>query len=522
MLRTFSLSWKFWNTYMVNRIIYMIFSMPILRNINGNWYSKKIVIGFANVIRALRELLRMFYVKFFYILSLITVCRMFQSNQVEVFLHMIVFLTVIGAFLNTYMFNIEKEKYYALMVMHMKSCDYVKSNYYYNLVKLIGGLGLVLAILGGRIDLPFYLVFVIPFFVGALKVMVAYLHIRKYQLTGVVRAENNQGVGGWFVVGVMFLVGCILLYFKIVVSLKLFMVLFSGAILVGLYSLVKIHNFGDYKGMYKEIFASFDGQVLEDEDGNTRFRKFVARRIESNGQFQSRKEGYQYYHDLFLERHRRVFLRLVRRQVTLIVGFFSVVIILIFLFPNIKIVVNELLLFTFPYMVFVMYFFNLGGVMTETMFMNSDYSLLTYRVMRRPKAIISLFKERLKMVVSYNARLAFFIGLGLELLLLLSGGSNNSWNYIILFGGVMAMSVIFSGHYLVMYYLWQPYNQKSEMKSISYKIVYGVTYLVCFYVSTWRFQTMSFGLLMIIFSIGYILVSLALVRWLAPKTFKIR
>ena len=253
MLRTFSLSWKFWNTYMVNRIIYMIFSMPILRNITGNWYSKKIVIGFANVIRALRELLRMFYVKFFYILSLITVCRMFQSNQVEVFLHMIVFLTVIGAFLNTYMFNIEKEKYYALMVMHMKSCDYVKSNYYYNLVKLIGGLGLVLAILGGRIDLPFYLVFVIPFFVGALKVMVAYLHIRKYQLTGVVRAENNQGVGGWFVVGVMFLVGGILLYFKIVVSLKLFMVLFSGAILVGLYSLVKIHNFGDYKGMYLSL-----------------------------------------------------------------------------------------------------------------------------------------------------------------------------------------------------------------------------------------------------------------------------
>ena len=42
------------------------------------------------------------------------------------------------------------------------------------------------------------------------------------------------------------------------------------------------------------------------------------------------------------------------------------------------------------------------------------------------------------------------------------------------------MSLFFSIHYLTIYYLLQPYNAGTELKSGTYRIVLSVTYVVCF------------------------------------------
>ena len=55
------------------------------------------------------------------------------------------------------------------------------------------------------------------------------------------------------------------------------------------------------------------------------------------------------------------------------------------------------------------------------------------------------------------------IASALPLLLLASGGTSNYLNYLIIFLAIIAMSIFFSLHYLVLYYLFQPYNLQSEV-----------------------------------------------------------
>ena len=169
-----------------------------------------------------------------------------------------------------------------------------------------------------------------------------------------------------------------------------------------------------------------------------------------------------------------------------------------------------------------MYCINRSSSVTQAMFMNCDHSMLTYRIYRTPQVILGIFKERLKTLITINLMPAVLIGGGLTLLLYLSGGTENLMNYVILFVSIIAMSIFFSVHYLVMYYLLQPYNVSTEMKSSTYKIVQGLTYIVCWYMIQIRLPILSFGITAIIFCITYCLISLVLAYKYAPKTFKLR
>ena len=183
---------------------------------------------------------------------------------------------------------------------------------------------------------------------------------------------------------------------------------------------------------------------------------------------------------------------------------------------------NEILMIYLPYFGFIMYYINRSSSVTQAMFMNCDYSMLTYRIYRTPKVILGIFKERLKTLITINLLPATLMGLGLALLLYLSGGTDNPLNYAILFISIIAMSIFFSVHYLVMYYLLQPYNVSTEMKSSTYKVVQGLTYIVCWYMIQIKMPILGFGIATIVFCIAYCLISLFIAYKYAPKTFKLR
>ena len=84
------------------------------------------------------------------------------------------------------------------------------------------------------------------------------------------------------------------------------------------------------------------------------------------------------------------------------------------------------------------------------------------------------------------------------------------------------MSMFFSVHYLTIYYLLQPYNAGTEIKSGSYQIIMSGTYLVCFFVMQQRMPIGIFGMMTIVFCVFYCIVASVLVYCFAPKTFKIR
>ena len=84
------------------------------------------------------------------------------------------------------------------------------------------------------------------------------------------------------------------------------------------------------------------------------------------------------------------------------------------------------------------------------------------------------------------------------------------------------MSIVFSVHYLTLYYLLQPYNAGTEMKSGTYQILMSLTYLACFLMMQVRMPTLVFGAMTIVFCAVYCLVACLLIYRFAPKTFRLR
>lgn len=154
--------------------------------------------------------------------------------------------------------------------------------------------------------------------------------------------------------------------------------------------------------------------------------------------------------------------------------------------------------------------------------MNCDHSLLTYAFYKQPKLVLKLFRIRLREIIKINLLPASIIGTGLAVLLYASGGTDNPLNYAVLLVSILCMSVFFSVHYLTIYYLLQPYNAGTEMKSGTYQIVLSVTYLVCFFMMQVEMPIFIFGIMTIAFCVIYCIAACILVYRFAPRTFRLR
>ncbi len=181
-----------------------------------------------------------------------------------------------------------------------------------------------------------------------------------------------------------------------------------------------------------------------------------------------------------------------------------------------------MLLNALPYFVFIMYLINRGVGFTRALFVNCDHSLLTYPFYKKPGNILRLFRIRLWEITKINLLPALVIGAGLALLLFLSGGTDNPINYVLIFVTITALSIFFSVHYLTLYYLIQPYNAGTEIKSGTYQLVIWLTYMICYMMIQIKLPTLYFGIAAIVFCVLYSAVASVLVYKLAPKTFRIR
>lgn len=84
------------------------------------------------------------------------------------------------------------------------------------------------------------------------------------------------------------------------------------------------------------------------------------------------------------------------------------------------------------------------------------------------------------------------------------------------------MSVFFSVHSLVLYYLLQPYNVNLESKSAVYGIMNALTYMASWFAIKVKLPTLWFGSAMTAFCAVYIVAAFMLAYKLAPRTFKLR
>ncbi len=524
MIKTFVTSFKLKNTYRANSIIYSIKQLPIIRKILPNsLYRNRGLKIFANIISILWEILNIFIGKLLYIAIMIFgTLSWYKTNEANTFLHLFIFLTLCGGVLNTYMLNPTKDKYYAIVLMNIDAREYGLSNYYYQLLKLIVGFLPFTIIFGMIVKVPIWIQILLPFFVLSIKLIVMNYSLYNFKKTNKASNENLPTKFVWGFVGICLLIAYGLPIINIIINQTIFLCMFVISIILGIYSLIKIHNFRDYRKMYKQVLTESNVYMQEKNTGTQAMKDISLKQIELDKNYTSDKSGFAYFHDLFVKRHRKILTKAVKKQSVVILGIFIAMIIGIVINDAFKSKINQILMVYLPYFVFIMYCLNRSSSVTQAMFMNCDHSMLTYRIYRTPKVILGIFKERLKTLITINLLPATLIGLSLTLLLYLSGGTDNALNYIILFVSITSMSIFFSVHYLIMYYLLQPYNVSTEIKSSTYRVVQAITYLICWYMIQIKLPTFSFGIATIIFCIAYSLISLFIAYKYAPKTFKLR
>lgn len=520
MISTFFLSFRLKNAYRVNSILYSLKQLPIIKRIlPEKLYGVRGLKILGNIISAIWEFIMIFLGKFLYIAFMIAaMLGIYQTNSAATFLHIFFFLTICGGLMNTYLFDPTKDKYYAMFLMNMDAKEYTISNYLYQMIKVLIGFLPFTCFYGMSVGLPLWITILCPIFVMMVKTFINSLSLIDFKRTKKVKNENLPTSVVWILLLVLLVCAYALPYISIVIPTWLFLIFFVLSLGLGIFGFYQIFHFPYYRFLYKQLLTNAPLVI----DQTSIRRDASLSQIELDTSLNSTKEGFSYFHELFVKRHRKILTKAIKKQTIVLVGIAIVMSFLVKVNASVASTTNHLMLVFLPYFVFIMYMLNRGTTLTQAMFMNCDHAMLSYRIYRKPNVILGLFKERLKTLIGLNLIPATVIGFTLALLLFLSGGTSNVYNYFVLFFSILAMSVFFSVHYLVMYYLLQPYNVHTEMKSSTYSVVQGVTYFVCYYMMQLRLPTFYFGLSVTAFCILYSLLSLWFAYRLAPKTFKLR
>lgn len=522
MNKTLRISFSLKNTYRVNTILYSMKQIPLVKRLLPNsLYQVQGFKTFANVLSVISEIVFMFLGKLLYFgLMIVGAGSLYKSvPTVETLLHILLFLSIIGAFANTYMFSPTKDKYYAMILMRMDAKDYTLVNYFYAIGKVIIGFFPSALIFGITNGIPLPICLLIPFFIAGLKLTAAAFSLRKYEKTG--KTANENGLGKFMWAAALVLLACAygLPALKIVLPVTVTAVIMLLSVIFGIISLRKVLTFHSYRDMYQQLLAATMNQMDTVTDTS---KQMSQKAISADTAITSKKKGFAYLNELFIKRHQKILWKSAKK-----IAYVSLFLILgcllaFYLVPQIKREANEIVLTFLPYFMFVMYAVNRGTGFTKALFMNCDHSLLTYSFYKRPELVLKLFQIRLKEIIKINLLPAAVIGMGLAVLLYASGGTDNPLNYIILLVSILCMSIFFSVHYLTIYYLLQPYNAATEAKSGTYQMVLSATYMIFFLMMRVKLPTFFFGIACIGFCILYCIVASVLIYKLAPKTFKLR
>lgn len=519
MINTLKMSFKIDITYAMNAFIYNIKKLPILKDLfpgNSLYKSTKVkkVIRVLALILSSIKLIAYKFAYFFFIFMIATTIK--TTNISTNILHIYFIFTLFGIIFNNKILSISTKKYFSIILFNMDAKQYMKTTLWTESIINLITHSIALLIL---IKSPIIFIYTIFGFLG--RFIGERLNIGHYNKYKIAIIYNYPLY--WTSV-IILLLTCLLPIINItipnsiIIGLDIIFIPIAGYCYQGL---MKINN---YKLIYKRLNTKT--AVLNNNQAREYSRQAMVAIKDKDKKIDEKKlkgkKGYDLFNTIFFERHKEILLRSAKWFAT--ISFLTVVGvgIGIQINPEIRTNLNHFLLNNISWFVLIMYFINRGAIITQAMFYNCDHAMLTFNFYRNPKVILNIFKTRLLTVSKINLIPALVIAIALPILLYLSGGSNNYINYISIPIFILSLSMFFSIHYLVIYYLFQPYDRNMSMKSFSYSLISLGTYFVAYSVTDLKISTTTFSILAIALTILYSILALAIVYKKAPKTFKIK
>ncbi len=519
MLKTLRISWEIQTTYRVNSILYSLKQVPGLRRLlPEQLYQVRCLKVFAAVLSFIWGILKLFGGKVLYFMLLLDLPQRFYPElpPQQIYLHLLLLLTVIGTIIHTGFAEPSYQRYYATCLLRMNVKSYTLIQFGWEMFKTALGFLPLSLFFGWSNGVSLWFCLLFPFCVVGGKLFAAAKDLRAFERRGCVIMEHPWLQ--WGSAAALLILAYGLPLTGVVFPAWLSMTLLLLMILQVPLSLPVFYCFQSYRQLNQRVMANFFNNtelITNSAQNNTR------NLISEGGTVSENKQGFEYLNEIFVKRHRK----LLWRTTWIISGVCGISVlagaVALLLFPGIRPNVQEVIRHTLPIWSFVLYFINRGTGFTRALFINCDHSLLTYSFYKQPKTVLRLFQIRLREITKINVVPALILSLGLDGLLLMSGGG--TWiEYLVLPVTLLSMSLFFSIHYLTLYYLLQPYNAGTEIKSGTYQVITGATYFVCYMLTKVELPMLLFGLLCIGFCLIYSIIACVLVYRIAPRTFRIR
>ena len=277
MYKTLRISFSLKNTYRVNSILFAIKQIPLIKKILPDaLYGVRGLKIFANIISVIWEVVSVFLGKVLYFITMVCGIGILYKNVPEdqTFLHILLLLTVIGAYMNTSLFNPTRDKYYAMIQLRMNAREYTLVNYGYMILKVIVGFLPFSLLFGMQRGVPVWFCILIPFAVAGIKAAAAAYSLWDYERSGYVYNENKIRKHLWIFAAVLLALAYGLPAAGIVLPAAASMAVMGLFILAGIISARKIISFGHYREVNQELL----GQVVSQMDAMKQAARTVSDR----------------------------------------------------------------------------------------------------------------------------------------------------------------------------------------------------------------------------------------------------
>jgi hypothetical protein len=251
----------------------------------------------------------------------------------------------------------------------------------------------------------------------------------------------------------------------------------------------------------------------------------------SNHRLFQDKSGYDYLHALFFYRHKKQVKNNARIKaffLGLVLGVAAIALIM----ANILMSPAEFMKMSKEWweninhllsiLVFVMYCVSSGKDLTKAMFYHCDVSLLKYGYYRSQQAILESFRIRLKYMLYTELPVVAVLSGGILADCLLLRQYAHMVQIAALLCCVCILSVFFSVIFLCMYYIFQPFTEGGQETGFGYKFCSAALWVFAYTCLQVGAPPIYFAGMLLALTLLVILASVLLVRWLAPKTFRLK
>ena len=516
MLNSLFLSKRFENTYNINSLLYLLKKTPLIRNlIDDDIYSYTSDKYIFHIIITIFNIIKDIFIKFLYYALIYFSILLFGLKLKTSFTHVLIIFTLFGIFINNNIFVTSNRNYYSLNLLRMDEKKYTYNSLFLNFFKALIYNFICLFVFKYIIGFNFLYVIIISLFTAFARIISEVWGLLYFQKKEESIIDNNKIYLSLLFIFIIF--SYLLSYLKITLTLNLSIIITIISLIISIFSLLYLKRFKDYKIIYKKL----NNKVVFTNSSNTNMQKIYDVKksdIKIDPKKLKGKTGYDYFNTIFFERHKKILLTSAKNYAFIIFLFFSILIGYLIINPEYKTYIGNIIKNNYAWSLFIMYFLNRGSIVTSAMFYNCDRSMLKFNFYREENTILNNFKTRVKTVVKVNLIPAVVLACFLLLTIYITNLKLSLITYISIFTSIILISVLFSIHYLVIYYLLQPYDENMKMKTPLYSIISFLTYYLCYLCTEYTFSIENFTLFIII----YILTSLFLVKSYAPRTFRLK